>query len=338
MKILVTGGAGYIGSHTVAELLKQGHEVIVFDNLVSGHKEAVKCPLVIGDLLHKEEIAGAFEKESFEAVVHFAAFAAAGESMENPAKYFENNIQGGVNLLEAMRKHGVNKIVFSSSSSVYGFPKKLPVKEEEAKRPVSVYGETKLMFESILYWYDQLFGIKNVCLRYFNAAGASLDASLGEAKEPPTNIVPILMKVALARLDSRNARQGQTEKFTIFGDDYSTPDGTCIRDYTHVLDLASAHVKALEYLEKGNKSDCFNIGAGKGYSNKEVVNMVKKVTRVDFKVELGPRRSGDPDAVYADNGKAKKVLGWEPKYSDLETIIKTAWNWHKAHPRGYENS
>lgn len=332
MKILVTGGAGYIGSHTVAELLKQGHQVIVFDNLISGHKEAIKCPLVIGDLLHKEEIASAFEEENFEAVVHFAAFAAAGESMENPAKYFENNIQGGVNLLEAMRKFNVDKIVFSSTSAVYGFPDKLPVVEEESlpagrqgKKPVSVYGESKLMFEKILDWYDQIFKIKSVRLRYFNAAGASLDASIGEDKQPLTNIVPVLMNTAL----------GKSEKFILFGDDYSTPDGTCIRDYVHVLDLASAHVKALKYLSLNNESNYFNMGTGKGYSNKEVLEMVKKVTEIDFKVEIGPRRSGDPDAVYADNAKIKKVLDWEPKYSDLETIIKTAWKWHKTHPQGF---
>lgn len=328
MKILVTGGAGYIGSHTVAELLKQGHELVVFDNLITGHKEAVKCPLVVGDLLHKEEIKKALEKERFEAVIHFAAFAAAGESMTNPAKYFENNIQGGVNLLEAMRSNKVNKIIFSSTCATYGFPKKLPVSEKEPQKPVSVYGESKLMFEKILKWYDKIFAIKNICLRYFNAAGASLDGSLGEDKDPLTTIVPILMKVAL----------GQREKFVLNGEDYSTPDGTCIRDYIHVLDLASAHIKALEYLNHENKSDFFNVGTGKGYSNKEVIDMVKKVTRVDFKIEVGPRRLGDPDAIYADNTKIKKILGWEPKYSDLETIIKTAWNWHKNHPNGYSSA
>lgn len=337
MKILVAGGAGYIGSHTVAELLRQNFEVVVFDDLVSGHQVAVSCPVEKGNLLHKEEINRVFEKNKFDAVIHFAAFAAAGESMKDPAKYFENNIQGGVNLLEAMRKGNVNKIVFSSTSAVYGFPDKLPVVEEESKKPVSVYGESKLIFEKILSWYDQLFGIKSVCLRYFNAAGASLDGSIGEDKEPLTNIIPVAMKAALARLDSRNARQEQTEKFTLFGDDYSTPDGTCIRDYIHVLDLASAHIKALSYLDKENKSNFFNVGTGKGYSNKEVLDMVKKVSGVDFKVEVGPRRAGDPDAVYADNTKIKKILGWEPKYSDLETIVKSAWNWHKNHPKGFTN-
>ena len=232
----------------------------------------------------------------------------------------------GLNLLEAMKNHGVDKIVFSSSSAVYGFSEKLPVSEDDPKKPVSPYGESKLMFEKILFWYDQIFNIKNVCLRYFNAAGASLDGMIGEDKEPSTNIMPVVMKVAL----------GQTDKFTLFGQDYKTPDGTCIRDYIHVLDLASAHIKAIEYLKKENKSNYFNIGTGKGYSNKEVLEMVKKVSGVDFKVEMGPRRPGDPDMVYADNSKARKILGWEPKYSDLETIIKTAWNWHKTHPNGFK--
>jgi len=326
MKILVTGGAGYIGSHTVAELLQAGHEVVVFDNLVYGHKEAIKCPLIVGDLLNQKEINQVFEKEKFEGVIHFAAYALAGESMQKPAKYFENNLQGGINLLEAMRNHQVNKIVFSSTCAIYGYPKKLPVAEEEEKKPVSVYGESKLMFEQILAWYDQLLGIKNVCLRYFNAAGASLDGSIGEDHQPETHIIPIAMQTAL----------GQREKFTIFGDDYQTPDGTNIRDYIHVLDLATAHIKALEYLLKEKKSNYFNAGIGKGYSNKEILEMVKKVSGIDFKVEIGPRREGDPEAVYADNGKIKKVLGWEPKYSELKTIIESAWKWHQAHPQGFQ--
>jgi len=326
MKILVTGGAGYIGSHTVAELLQAGHEVVVFDNLVYGHKEAIKCSLIVGDLLNQKEINQVFEKEKFEGVIHFAAYALAGESMQKPAKYFENNLQGGINLLEAMRNHQVNKIVFSSTCAIYGYPKKLPVAEEEEKKPVSVYGESKLMFEQILAWYDQLLGIKNVCLRYFNAAGASLDGSIGEDHQPETHIIPIAMQTAL----------GQREKFTIFGDDYQTPDGTNIRDYIHVLDLATAHIKALEYLLKEKKSNYFNAGIGKGYSNKEILEMVKKVSGIDFKVEIGPRREGDPEAVYADNGKIKKVLGWEPKYSELKTIIESAWKWHQAHPQGFQ--
>lgn len=324
-KILVTGGAGYIGSHTVAELIKQGYKVVVFDSLISGHRQAVSCPLIVGDLLHKKDIDQALAGQKFEAVIHFAAFCAAGESMVNPAKYFENNLQGGVNLLEAMRKNNVDKIIFSSTCATYGFPKKLPVSENAPQKPVSVYGESKLMFEKILGWYDRLFGIKNVCLRYFNAAGASLDGSLGEDKKPFTTVVPILIQVAL----------GQQGEFVLNGNDYATPDGTCIRDYVHVLDLASAHIKALAYLQKTRQSNAFNVGTGKGCSNKEMIDMVKKISGVNFTVKIGPRRPGDPDAVYADNRKIKNTLDWEPKYSDLKTIVRTAWNWHRTHPKRF---
>lgn len=325
MKILVTGGAGYIGSHTVAELLKAGHEITVFDNLVYGHKESITCPLIVGDLLHKEEIAAVFEKEKFDGVIHFAAYTASGESMKEPAKYFENNIQGGLNLLEEMRKHSVDKIVFSSTAAVYGFVGKLPLTEDQEKKPSSVYGQSKLMFETVLEWYNQLFGIGSIRLRYFNAAGASLDGSIGEDHTPETHLIPIMMQVAL----------GIREKQIIFGNDYKTKDGTNVRDYIHILDLASAHQKALDYLSSNKVSEAFNVGTGNGYSNLEIVEMVKKVTGKDFPVEIGPRRPGDADALYADNSKIKKVLGWEPKYSDLETIIKTAWNWHKSHPNGF---
>lgn len=327
MKILVAGGAGYIGSHTVEEILKHGHEVVVFDNLIYGHKKAVNCPLIIGDLLNKKEINDVFEKEKFDGVIHFAAYSLVGESMENPAKYFENNLQGGLNLLEVMKNHQVNKIVFSSTCAIYGFPDKLPVTEEESKKPVSVYGESKLMFEKILSWYDKLFGIKNICLRYFNACGDSIDGSIGEDHQPETHIIPVAMQVAL----------GQREKFSLFGTDYKTKDGTCVRDYIHVLDLASAHIKALEYLKKNKKSNYFNVGTGSGYSNKEILNMIKKITKIDFKIENGPRREGDPDAIYADNCKIKKELGWTSQYSDLKTIVASAWKWHQSHPRGYED-
>lgn len=327
MKILVAGGAGYIGSHTVEEILKHGHEVVVFDNLIYGHKKAVNCPLIIGDLLNKKEINDVFEKEKFDGVIHFAAYSLVGESMENPAKYFENNLQGGLNLLEVMKNHQVNKIVFSSTCAIYGFPDKLPVTEEESKKPVSVYGESKLMFEKILSWYDKLFGIKNICLRYFNACGDSIDGSIGEDHQPETHIIPVAMQVAL----------GQREKFSLFGTDYKTKDGTCVRDYIHVLDLASAHIKALEYLKKNKKSNYFNVGTGSGYSNKEILNMIKKITKIDFKIENGPRREGDPDAIYADNCKIKKELDWTSQYSDLKTIVASAWKWHQSHPRGYED-
>lgn len=325
MKILVTGGAGYIGSQTVRELQKQKYEVVVFDNLVYGHPRAVNCPLVAGDLLEKNEIEGVFAKNNFSGVIHFAAYAQAGESMKDPGKYFRNNLQGGINLLQAMKDHKVDKIVFSSTCAIYGYPKKLPVAEEAEKDPVSVYGESKLMFEKILAWYDEIFGIKNICLRYFNACGAALDGSIGEDHDPETHIIPLAIKTAL----------GQREKFFLFGDDYPTPDGTCIRDYIHVLDLAAAHIKALEYLFKNKKSGYFNVGTGKGYSNKEILKAIKDVSGRDFPIEINPRREGDPAAIYADNAKIKKALGWQPQYSNLETIIQTAWNWHKNNPLGF---
>jgi len=330
-KILVTGGAGYVGSHTVQELLRQNYEVVVFDNLVYGHREAVKCPLVVGDLLQQNEVEKLFKENKFTAVIHFAAYALAGESMKDPYKYFQNNLQAGLNLLEQMRLNKVNKIVFSSTCAIYGYPKNLPVDEEDlpagrqGKKPVSVYGESKLMFEKILEWYDKIFNIKNICLRYFNACGASLDGKVGEDHQPETHLIPIAMQVAL----------GQRDKLTIFGDDYQTPDGTNIRDYIHVADLALAHLKSLAYLEQEKKSNYFNVGTGKGYSNLEIVKMIKKVSGIDFEVEIGPRRPGDPDAIYADNTKIKKILGWQPQYSDLKTIIESAWQWHKGRPNGF---
>jgi UDP-glucose 4-epimerase len=326
MKILVTGGAGYIGSHTVDLLQKEGYEVVVFDNLVYGHKEAISCPLVVGDLLNKEAVRKFFEENKFKAVIHFAAYALAGESMREPGKYFENNILGGLNLLEAMKDFEVKYIVFSSTCAVYGYPKKLPVTEDSPLNPVSVYGESKLIFEKILRWYDEIYGIKNICLRYFNAAGADLEGKIGEDHRPETHIIPLAIKTALK----------QQPEFTLFGDDYPTPDGTCIRDYIHVLDLASAHIKALEFLQKENKSDVFNVGTGNGYSNKQILEMVKKISGVNFPIKIAPRRPGDPAAIWADNKKIKKVLGWEPKYSDLETIIRSAWKWHKNYPFGFK--
>lgn len=329
MKILVTGGAGYIGSLTVKLLQEKGHEVVVFDNLVYGHKEAVSASLVQGDLAeNKEKLDKVFQDNSFEAVIHFAAYAAAGESMQNPYKYFYYNLIGGLNLLEAMVENKVKYIVFSSSCTVYGNVKKLPVSEEAPINIVNVYGETKYTFEKMLDWYDKIFGLKSARPRYFNASGAALDGSLGEDHEPETHIIPNAIKAAL----------GQIPYFSLYGNDYPTKDGTPIRDYIHVLDLADVHLKALDYLMNGGRSDYFNVGVGRGYSNKEVVEMVKKVSGKDFEMRVLPRRSGDADAIYADNTKAKKVLGWEPKYSDLETIVKTAHLWHSTHPQGYEVS
>lgn len=324
-KILVTGGAGYIGSQTVAALVSLGYDVVVFDNLVYGHRKAIRRPLVKGSLLNKKEVEEVFDKEKFDGVIHFAAYALAGESMKVPGKYFENNILGGVNLLESMVKHGVDNIVFSSTCAIYGYPKKLPVSEDEEKKPVSVYGESKLMFEKVLEWYGTIFGVKNICLRYFNAAGASLDGSMGEDHDPETHIIPLVMRAT-----------GERRKFTLFGDDYNTKDGSCVRDYVHVLDLADAHVKALEYLFEKKESNFFNVGTGKGYSNKEIIKAVEKVVGRKIEVEIGQRREGDPDQIYADNSKIKKILRWKPKYSDIDTIVESAWKWYKKHPKGYK--
>lgn len=321
MKILVTGGAGYIGSVTVKRLLDAGHEVVVFDNLEYGHKESVTCPLVVGDLLRKEDFSK-LDGYSFNAVIHFAAYLQVGESMTNPYKYFQNNVMGGLNLLEYMKDKHIPFIVFSSTSAIFGTPSEVPVKEDAPKHPESVYGESKLMFENVLKWYDQIFDIKSVCLRYFNAAGASMDGSLGEDHDPETHIIPVAIKKALTN-----------SEFLLFGDDYSTQDGTCIRDYIHIEDLATAHIQALDYLEKTKQSNQFNLGVGKGYSNKEVIEMVKKISGVNFHVKIAPRRLGDAAIVFADNTKAKDALGFEPKHSDLETIVKTAWQWHSRKAR-----
>lgn len=317
MKILVTGGAGYIGSITVKSLQNAGHEVVVFDNLSYGHKESVSCPLIVGDLTDKQFLFKSLENQRFDGVIHFAAYALAGESMQDPYKYFFNNLAGGLNLLELMKKNQINNIVFSSTCAVYGTPDNLPVTEDESKKPESVYGESKLMFEKILDWYDKVFGIKNISLRYFNAAGAALDGSLGENHDPETHIIPRAINSALSNTP-----------FLLYGQNYDTPDGTCIRDYIHVLDLVSAHISALDKLKETNQSDYINLGGGKGYSNLEVINTIQKVSGVNFPVEKKPRRVGDPAVIYADNTKAKERLGWEAKYSDLDTIVKSAWNWH----------
>ena len=312
MKVLITGGAGYIGSITNKLLQDQGHDTIVFDNLSRGHREAVgKTPLLVGDLTNLAEINEVFEQHRFDAVIHFAALSLAGESMEKPYEYFHNNLLGGLNLLEAMRKHDCKKIIFSSTSAVYGYPKRVPIVEDEAIEPVSVYGASKHMVEEMIRWY----GFTSVILRYFNAAGAMLDGSLGEDHNPESHIIPVAISVAL----------GKQKTFELFGDDYDTPDGTCIRDYIHVVDLAQAHIKALEHKE----SQIINLGVGRGYSNKEVLAVVSKVTGKELSVEVKPRRPGDPARLWADNAKAKKVLGWVPQHSDIETIVSSALKWHQ---------
>ncbi len=323
MKILITGGAGYIGSVTNRFLRDIGHTTVIFDNLSTGRREACgDTELIVGDLKNKDSIQRAMSGKSFDAVIHFAALALAGESMEKPYAYYENNIVGGLNLVEAMRGSGCNTLVFSSTCAVYGFPDTLPVTEVEEYKPVSVYGSSKRMFEEILEWYGNIFQFRYVNLRYFNASGAYPGGMLGEAHPVETHIIPIALDVAL----------GRRSEFSLYGDNYQTPDGTCIRDYIHVMDLADAHLKALEYMRRGGKSDAFNLGVGKGYSNKEVITTVEQVTGKKIPLSVVPRRPGDPDSIYADNTKARTALEWDPKYSDITTIVESAWKWHTRHP------
>lgn len=317
MKVLVTGGAGYIGSITAKLLEKEGYEVVVFDNLKNGYRENVSSKLVIGDLQNSQDLQK-LNGEKFDAVLHFAAYALAGESMEKPYIYFQNNILGGLNLLEYMRQESIKYIVFSSTCAIYGTPKTLPVSEISEKNPESVYGESKLAFENILYWYSRIYNLRFINLRYFNAAGGALDGSLGEKHNPETHIIPRAIEAILGN-----------STFELYGNDYDTKDGTAIRDYIHVEDLAIAHILALDKLKKTDKSDSFNLGVGKGYSNLEVIEMVKKVSGKNFDVKVSPKRLGDPPIIYSDNKKSQKELGFTPKYSDLETIVKTAWEWHR---------
>jgi len=291
----------------------------------TGHKEAVgDAKLVIGDLTSKDAIDRVLENDHFDAVIHFAALALAGESMQKPFKYFHNNIDGGLNLLDAMRRNGCKTIIFSSTCAVYGFPESLPVTEESPIAPASVYGASKRNFEQILDWYEKIYGIHHANLRYFNACGALSDGTLGEAHPVETHIIP----VALA-----SAASGKP--FFVFGEDYKTPDGTCVRDYIHVLDLADAHLKAAQFIIKNNVSLTVNLGVGKGYSNLEILHTIEKVTGKKMDIHYKERRWGDPDAIFADNRKAGKLLGWKPSHASLESIIESAWAWYKMHPNGY---
>lgn len=327
MNILVTGGAGYIGSITSSLLRQAGHTVVIFDNLQTGHKKSVRqSRLIVGDLTKKDTIDKVFSSEEFDAVVHFAALSLAGQSMERPYEYYHNNLLGSLNLLESMRLHGCHTIIFSSTSAVYGYPKICPITEDQEINPVSVYGSSKHMVEEIIGWYDTIYSIKSVMLRYFNAAGALLDGTMGEDHMNETHIIPLALAVASAKRDV----------FELFGNDYETPDGTCIRDYIHVVDLADAHVKALNFLTKSKKSEVINLGVGRGYSNREVLDVVQKVTGKQIHIEVKPRRPGDPAQLWADNTKAKRLLGWEPKYSDIETIVSSALKWHQRNPDGYD--
>lgn len=326
MKVLVTGGAGYIGSITTKLLLERGFEVTVFDSLEYGHREAVSdCPLVVGNLLNPQDLAKVFLKNSFDAVVHFAAYTSVSESVKEPAKYFRDNTFGTLNLLEQMVASGVKDLVFSSTSAVYGNPDYLPVDEKHPLRPESPYGESKLLVERMFPWFDCAYGVKSVALRYFNVAGAFEDGSIGDAKEPSTLLITNAVKGALG-----------LRPFEFTCPKVNTPDGSPIRDYIHVVDLAEAHLLALDYLTRGGSSEIFNLGTGTGYSVKEVVAAVKKVTGVDFPIGESAPREGEESQKYASYAKAKEVLGWEPK-SGLEEMIRSAYKWHRSHPQGFSS-
>jgi len=325
VKVMVTGGAGYIGSHAVRLLTRAGHDVWVYDNLSMGHREAVPAGrLIEGDLMDRPRLAKALHERRIDAVMHFAAFASVGESVVAPALYYQNNIVASLHLLEAMREVGVGRIVFSSTTATYGVPNHVPITEDEPQKPINPYGFAKLVIEQALADYANAYGLGYAALRYFNAAGASPDGDLGEDHEPEGHLIPIVLQVAL----------GQRSHITMFGEDYPTPDGTCIRDYIHVDDLGAAHLVALEKIEPGQGLK-LNLGTGRGNSVREVIDACRRVTGHAIPVELGPRRPGDPPELVADSSKAQRVLNWQPKYTDIESIIRTAWKWHSTHPRGY---
>ncbi len=318
--VLVTGGAGYIGSHVVKLLGKKGYNVVVFDNLSTGHKESILYgDFVYGDLSNKKLLEQTIKKYNIDAVMHFAAFIQVGESVHYPLKYYQNNTCNAIKLLDILIENNVDKFIFSSTAAVYGMPEKIPVTEDTPFDPINPYGQSKVFVEKILKDLAHIDAINYVALRYFNVAGADPEGELGQNYEFATHLITRCLKTA----------KGEYEKLEIYGTDYNTPDGTCIRDYIHVNDLGSAHIDALEYLLSGNKSNIFNLGYGHGYSVKEVVNLAKKVTGVDFKVVETGRREGDPEALAADSSKIKEILKWQPKYDNLEFIIKTAWDWEK---------
>ncbi|MGN7169944.1 UDP-glucose 4-epimerase GalE [Paenibacillus cellulositrophicus] len=326
MAILVTGGAGYIGSHTVAALLERGEEVVVLDNLQTGHRGALLGgKLYEGDLRDKELLAKLFAENEIDAVIHFAANSLVGESMQKPVKYYDNNVYGTLCLLEAMDAANVRRIVFSSTAATYGEPERVPIVESDRTQPTNVYGETKLMMERMMSWFDQVLGIKYVALRYFNAAGAHDSGKIGEDHRPESHLIPLVLQTALK----------QRESIAVFGDDYPTADGSCVRDYIHVSDLADAHLRAVDYLRKGETSNVFNLGIGEGFSVKEVIETAKKVTGLDIPVVVQARRAGDPAVLVASSEKARTVLGWNPSRTKLEDIIESAWSWHQSHPDGY---
>ncbi len=327
MAILVLGGAGYIGSHTVYELIDRGESVVIADNLETGHIEAVhpKAKFYQGDIRNREFVDRIFEEQKIEAVIHFAANSLVGESMTNPLKYYDNNICGTKVLLESMVAHHIDKIVFSSTAATYGEPENIPILETDTTNPTNAYGETKLSMEKMFKWTGMAHGMRYVSLRYFNACGAHVSGEIGEAHTTETHLIPLILQVP----------NKKREHITIFGDDYPTKDGTCVRDYIHVTDLAMAHILAVEYLRQGNSSNIFNLGNGVGFTVKEVIEAARKVTGDPIPAVVAERRAGDPAQLIASSEKARRVLGWNPQHDDLEKIIASAWNWHKNHPNGF---
>ncbi|MCO6018607.1 UDP-glucose 4-epimerase GalE [Carnobacterium divergens] len=327
MTILVLGGAGYIGSHGVDQLIEKGYQVVVVDNLQTGHKEAIHkdARFYQGDIRDKAFLQGIFKKEKIDGVLHFAANSLVGESMEQPLMYFNNNVYGTQIVLEVMEEFDVKKIVFSSSAATYGEAKVMPIAESASTNPTNPYGETKLMMEKMLKWCEEAYQMNYVALRYFNVAGAKINGQIGEDHTPETHLIPLVLQTAL----------GQRAQLSIFGNDYDTPDGTCIRDYVHVQDLIAAHILALEYLEAGNSSNIFNLGSSTGFSVQEIVEAARKITGKEIPTKVEARRAGDPSTLVAASQKAQEMLGWKPEYTTMETIIESAWNWHVNHPTGY---
>lgn len=327
MSILVLGGAGYIGSHTVYELIDAGEKVVIADNLQTGFRAAVhpEAKFYEGDIRDRAFMDSVFENEDIDGVIHFAASSQVGESMRNPLKYYSNNMCGTEVLLESMIAHNVDKIVFSSTAATYGEPESIPILETDRTEPTNCYGETKLSMEKMFKWTAKAHDLRFVSLRYFNACGAHPNGKIGEAHNPETHLIPLILQVP----------NGQRDAISVYGDNYDTKDGTCVRDYIHVNDLAQAHILAMEYLRNGGESNIFNLGNGVGFTVKEVVNVARKVTGHPIPARMEDRRAGDPSTLIASSKKAKEVLGWMPKFDDLETIIATAWNWHKSHPEGY---
>ena len=327
MSVLICGGAGYVGSHNVRAFMQKGEDVIVVDSLETGHRAAVPegVKFYHADIRNGEALDKVFAENDIEAVVHFCAYSLVGESMEKPLKYFDNNVGGMISLLEAMHKHDVKRIIFSSTAATYGEPKKIPILETDPTEPTNPYGESKRIMEKMMKWVSSQHGIRYVSLRYFNVAGAWHDGSIGEDHKVETHLIPLILQVPL----------GKREHITIYGDDYPTKDGTCIRDYIHTEDLARAHLLALQYLRNGGESDIFNLGSGDGYSVMEMINAARAVTGHPIPAVIGTRRPGDPAKLVADSSKAQRVLNWTPEVVKMEDIIATAWKWHSSHPNGY---